>query len=121
MQAGAAVDVRSRFACGVAELLAPSAHHLVSRGTHSDTSRMKLAALALALSGCVTASGIAQHQSVSLPWLVGAGAADLVVTSLATSQIRDYSYAGSIATGLALTAVDVAVGCLTGACSSLKL
>ena len=82
---------------------------------------MKHAVLALALSGCVTTAGVVKHQDVKLPLLIGAAVADLVVTSLAASQIQQYSFGGSLATGLALTGVDVAVGCLTGACSSLRL
>lgn len=82
---------------------------------------MKHALLVLTLSGCVTTAGIVKHQDVSLPLLIGAGVADLLVISAAASQIQEYSYGGSLATGLAVTAVDVAVGCLTGACSSLRL
>jgi hypothetical protein len=82
---------------------------------------MKHALLALALSGCVTTAGIVKKQDVALPLLIGAVVADLIVISAAASQIQDYSYGASLATGLAITAVDVAVGCLMGACSSLKL
>lgn len=82
---------------------------------------MKHALLALALSGCVTTAGIVKKQDVALPLLIGAVVADMVVISAAASQIQDYSYGASLATGLAITAVDVAVGCLIGACSSLKL
>lgn len=82
---------------------------------------MKYALLALALSGCVTTAGIAKNNDVSLPLLIGATAADIVVISAAASQIQDYSFGASLATGLAITAVDVAVGCLIGACSSLRL
>ena len=86
---------------------------------------MRPAVLALAfvlvLGGCVTTAGVVRKQEVSLPLLIGATVADIVVTSLAASQIQDYSFGGSLATGLALTAVDVAVGCLTGACASLRL
>jgi uncharacterized membrane protein AbrB (regulator of aidB expression) len=82
---------------------------------------MKHALLVLGLSGCVTTAGIVKKQEVSLPLLVGATLADLVVTSVAASQIQEYSYGGSLATGLAVTAVDVAVGCLVGACTSLRL
>jgi hypothetical protein len=88
---------------------------------------MKHAVLAAALaavvtSGCVTTAGLVKKPEVSVPILIGAVIADVVVTSLAASQIQEYSYAGSLATGLALTAVDVAVGCLTGACAAvLKL
>jgi hypothetical protein len=82
---------------------------------------MKHALLALALSGCVTTAGIVKKQDVALPLLIGAVVADMIVISAAASQIQDYSYGASLATGLAITAVDVAVGCLIGACSSLKL
>jgi FtsH-binding integral membrane protein len=88
---------------------------------------MKHALLALALAGplvtgaCVTTAGFVQKPTVTLPVLIGAAAADLLVTSIAASQIESYSYGGSIATGLAFTAVDFVVGCLTGACSSLRL
>ena len=80
---------------------------------------MKYAPLVLLLSGCVTVAGIAKKQDVKLPLLLGATAGDFIVTSAAASQIQEYSYLGSFATGLALTAVDVAVGCLLGACSSV--
>jgi hypothetical protein len=70
--------------------------------------------------GCVTSAALAKRDSVSLPLLIGAVAADLVVTSVAASQIQDYSTGGSIATGLAFTALDFAGGCLLGACSSLN-
>jgi uncharacterized membrane protein AbrB (regulator of aidB expression) len=82
---------------------------------------MKYALLALALSGCVTTAGIVKKPEVGLPLLLGAIAADLVVISAAASQIQDYSFGGSLATGAAFTAVDVAIGCLIGACSSLRL
>lgn len=87
---------------------------------------MKQAVLALAVTiaagGCVTTAGLVKRPAeVTLPVLIGAVAADLVVTSLAASQIQEYSWGGSVATGLALTAVDVAVGCLTGACAVLRL
>ncbi len=88
---------------------------------------MKHALLALALAatvpgtGCVTTAGIVKKPTVSLPLLIGATVADFVVASIAASQIQEYSYGGSIATGLALTAVDVAAGCVIGACASLRL
>ena len=82
---------------------------------------MKHALLALALSGCVTTAGLVKKPEVSLPLLIGAAVADVVVTSLAASQIEDLTTGGAIATGAAVTAADVAVGCLIGACSSLKL
>ena len=87
--------------------------------------RMKYAlsavVLSLALSGCVTGAGIIKHQDLSLPLLIGTTAADILVTSIAASQIQEYSYLGSLATGLAVTAVDVVTGCLLGSCSSLRL
>jgi hypothetical protein len=82
---------------------------------------MKYALLALAASGCVTTAGLVKKPEVSLPLLIGAAVADVVVTSVAASQIQQYSLGGSLATGLAVSAVDVAVGCLTGACASLRL
>jgi hypothetical protein len=82
---------------------------------------MRYALLALALSGCVTTAGIVKRQDVSVPLLIGAVVADLVVISAAASQVQDYSYGASLATGVAITAVDVAVGCLLGACSALRL
>jgi hypothetical protein len=82
---------------------------------------MKHALLALALAGCVTTAGIVKKQDVGVPLLIGAVVADLVVISAAASQVQDYSYGASLATGVAITAVDVAVGCLLGACSALRL
>jgi hypothetical protein len=78
-------------------------------------------ALALAVSGCVTTAGIAKRdEGVGLPLLAGATAADLVVASVAASQIQDYTLGASLATGLAITALDLAIGCLIGACSALR-
>jgi hypothetical protein len=77
--------------------------------------------IGLALPGCVTTASIVKRDDgVGLPLLGGAVAADLVVTTLSASQIQGYSNGASLATGLALTAVDVAVGCLLGACSALR-
>jgi hypothetical protein len=82
---------------------------------------MNRALLALALSGCVTTAGVVKRDDgVGLPLLGGAIAADFVVTSLSASQIQGYSTGASLATGLALTAVDLAVGCVIGACSALR-
>ena len=86
-------------------------------------STMKRAVLIVALigsSGCVTAASLAKPNRVSLPLLIGATVADFAVTSLAASQIRDFSTAASIATGLAVTAVDVGVGCVLGGCKALR-
>jgi FtsH-binding integral membrane protein len=76
--------------------------------------------LALSASGCVTTASIVRRDDVKLPLLVGAIAADLVVTSVVASQVRALSVGGSIATGLAVTAVDVGVGCLLGGCAALR-
>jgi uncharacterized membrane protein AbrB (regulator of aidB expression) len=79
------------------------------------------ALIAVGLSGCVTTAGIVRKQNVSLPLLIGATIADLVVTSVVASQIEDASTAGTVTTGVAFTAADVVAGCLIGACSSLRL
>ena len=82
---------------------------------------MVRALLALALAGCVTTAGVVKRDDgVELPLLGGAVAADLVVSSLSASQIEGYSTGASIATALAITAVDVAIGCLIGACAALR-
>jgi hypothetical protein len=83
----------------------------------------RAAALAtlLALSGCVTGAGIWKRDQVRLPMLVGAVAADLVVTGLIASQAQDFTVGASIGTAFAITAVDFGVGCLIGACASLRL
>jgi hypothetical protein len=82
---------------------------------------MNRALLALALSGCATTAGVVRRdEGVGLPLLGGAVAADLVVSSLSASQLQGYSTGASLATGLAITAVDVAIGCLIGACSALR-
>jgi len=85
---------------------------------------MKRALLACALAGagggCVTTAAIARPDRVSLPLLVGAAIADLAVVSLAASQVQDLSTGASLATGLAVTAVDVTAGCILGACRSLR-
>lgn len=77
--------------------------------------------LVLALSGCVTGAGIVRGEDrVTLPILLGALAADLVVGSIVFAQSDDLSTSGAVASGLAFTAVDLGVGCLTGACSVLR-
>jgi hypothetical protein len=63
---------------------------------------------------------VRRDEGVGLPLLGGAVAADLVVSSLSASQLQGYSTGASLATGLAITAVDVAIGCLIGACSALR-
>lgn len=77
-------------------------------------------ALVLALSGCIVGASFTlkknKDSGLSLPILIGAGVADLAVTAVASSQLESFSVAASIATGLAVTAVDLAVGCILGAC-----
>jgi hypothetical protein len=82
---------------------------------------LALSVTAAALSGCVTTATLVKQRDVKLPLLLGAVVGDLIVTSIAASQIQDYSYGGSLATGFAITAVDFAVGCVLGGCSSLRL
>jgi len=82
---------------------------------------MNRALLALALSGCVTTAGVVKRDDrVGLPLLAGTAAADLVVTSVTASQIQDFSLGAALATALAVTALDVAIGCLIGACAALR-
>ena len=76
--------------------------------------------LTLSASGCLTTASIVKRDGVTLPLLVGAVAADLVVTSVVASQVQALSVGGSIATGLAVTAADVGVGCLLGGCAVLR-
>jgi len=78
-------------------------------------------AMTLALGSCVTGVGIWKRDETSLPLLVGATAADLVVTAAIASQIQDFTVAATIGTAVAVTAIDVVIGCLLGACSSLRL
>jgi hypothetical protein len=85
---------------------------------------MKRAVLALTLvaglGGCVTTASIVRKYEVSLPLLIAAVAPALVVTSVLASQVQDYTAGASIGTALAVTAADVAVGCLLGGCKSLR-
>jgi len=77
-------------------------------------------ALALSSSGCVTTAAIAKPDRVSLPLLIGAAAGDFLVVTLTASQLRDFTNEGALATGAAVTAVDVGVGCILGACKALR-
>jgi hypothetical protein len=81
---------------------------------------MSRALLVLALSGCVTGAGIVRKDRVTLPILLGAAAADLVIGSLVFAQSKDLSTAGAIASGIAFTAVDLGIGCVIGACAVLR-
>lgn len=81
---------------------------------------MTRALVVLALSGCVTGAGVARKDRVTLPILAGAVAADLVVSSLVISRSDSISTAGMIASSLALTAIDLGIGCVLGACAVLR-
>lgn len=79
-----------------------------------------MAAAMMLGSGCITGAAIAKPNNVKLPVLVGAFVADLVVVILIASQLDESTTEGSVFTGAAATGVDLAVGCILGACSSLK-
>jgi len=72
------------------------------------------------LGGCVTTAGLVRKDRVTLPMIVGAVAADLVVGSLVFAQLDSLSTAGAIAAGVTFTAVDLGIGCLVGACAVLR-
>ncbi len=83
---------------------------------------MHRAVVLLALSGCVTGAAVWKRDDrVTLPILLGAVAADLVVTGVIASQIEDFTVGATIGTAFAVTAVDFGVGCLFGACNPLRL
>jgi hypothetical protein len=85
---------------------------------------MTRAVLVVALAGstgCVTTAGIVKGDQTTLPVLLGATAADLVVTGVVASEAEGLTVGASLATALAVTAVDLGVGCLIGACHALKL
>jgi hypothetical protein len=72
-------------------------------------------------SGCVTTSTLVKRPDrVSLPLLLGAAAGDFLITTFAALELRDYSEGGSLATGIAVTAADVTVGCVLGGCAALR-
>lgn len=71
--------------------------------------------------GCVTGLGVWKREQVTLPMLAGAVAADLVVSGVVASQVEGFTTAATIGTALSITAVDVTIGCLLGACSPLRL
>ena len=81
---------------------------------------MKAALVVLALGGCVTGVAIWKPDKVSIPLLIGAAAADFVVTSVLAAEVEGFSAGGSIAASLAVTGLDVGVGCILGACNALK-
>lgn len=70
--------------------------------------------------GCVTTAGFVRKDRVTLPIFAAAVAADLVVGSIVMGQATDLSTAGAIASAVAFTAVDVGIGCITGACGVLR-
>ncbi|MCX5746990.1 MAG: hypothetical protein NT062_31355 [Proteobacteria bacterium] len=45
---------------------------------------------------------------------------DLVVVGLLSSQVENFSIGATVAASLAITAADVAVGCILGACAPLR-
>lgn len=77
-------------------------------------------ATAILGSGCVTGAAIAKPNTVKLPMLIGAVVADLLVTILGASQLDSFSNEGAVFTGIAVTGIDTGIGCVLGACSSLK-
>lgn len=78
-------------------------------------------AIATSSTGCVTGAGVWKRENVSMPMLVGAVAADLVVSGVIASQVTNFTVGATIGSALAVTAVDVTIGCFLGACSSLRL
>lgn len=80
---------------------------------------MKRALLVVALGGCVTSAGLIRKDRITLPVVIGAVAADLLVGTIVFAQ-TDLSTAGAIASGIAFTAVDVGIGCILGACAPLR-
>ena len=81
-----------------------------------------LAVLALlsCVGACVTGAGIVRKDRVSLPVLLGAIAADLILTPIVVGNATSTSTNGSIILGLGLTAVDLGAGCAIGACGALR-
>ncbi len=79
-------------------------------------------AIAASATGCVSGAAVWKRDSeVSLPLLLGAVAADFAVTSVLAYQVQEITLGASIGTAFAVTAVDFGVGCLFGACRSLRL
>jgi hypothetical protein len=68
-----------------------------------------------------TTEGFVKKEDTTLPMLVGGTAGDLLVIGVIANEGDNLTVGASIATALAITAVDVFVGCLLGACHSLKL
>jgi hypothetical protein len=81
---------------------------------------MAAALSATLANGCVTTAALAKPNRVSLPLLIGAAVGDLVVITLVASQLRDFTNEGALATGAAVTAVDIGVACILGGCKALR-
>ena len=82
---------------------------------------MKAALLVVALASCVTVEGVVKKDDTPFVWLAAGAAGDLVAVGVIAKEAENLSIGASIATALAVTAVDVFVGCLLGACHSLNL
>ena len=82
---------------------------------------LPLALAACLLAGCVTGVGAWKRERTTMPLLVGAVVADIAVTSVIASQVQDFTVGATIGTTLAVTAVDVTIGCFLGACAPLRL
>lgn len=67
----------------------------------------------------MTSAGLIRKDRITLPVVIGAVAADLLVGTIVFAQ-TDLSTAGAIASGIAFTAVDVGIGCILGACAPLR-
>lgn len=86
--------------------------------------RHPLASVVLAtcvMAGCVSGVGVWKRDQTTMPYLVGAVVADIAVTSVIASQVQDFTVGATIGTTLAVTAVDVTIGCFLGACAPLRL
>jgi len=84
---------------------------------------MRAVVLVLALGlagGCVTGNQIVKLREPSVPTLVVTTALDLLVIGLVSSQVDGFTTGAIIASTLAGTAADVAVGCILGACAPLR-
>ena len=90
---------------------------------HRPATLVLAAALSIgATTGCVTGVALWKRETqLSVPLLVGAVVADLAVTTVIASQVQDFTVGASLGTAFAVTAVDFGVGCLIGACRSLRL
>jgi len=93
----------------------------IPRQTFRYAGRVKALAIAIALSGCVTTLGVVKKEETTLPMLIAGAAGDLVAITVIAKEGDDLTVGASIATALAVTALDVFVGCLLGSCHSLKL